>query len=397
MMIFFVVVVAVVVLVVSSVLFCQLVVVVGAAVHLLLFRYQQQSILSIYRFSLCLISFSRCFQSFPTTSALLMCNGLHRYCDLRFNQFTFAATHNSYSRAESKPFKMYDKMNVPYADCFARNQDKSITVQLDNGIRSIEIDTCSKEVYDFAEDKYTTKIYACHKILFTSSVESILNEIDAWMKRNPNEVIVVTFTGKVNPKSRKTIATNIMNLLEKLWQPNEDRRLNKKLSLNDEFHKTGRWPMLWEAITLNQRIFLFVHPKLSSFMGKPSWAHDLTEVQHTQSNMKFQDSRNCRNLVGAIADQCTVYSKLISVDVYLPRGLPVCTHTRADACNRYIQASANLCYEHRRGHQLTINFLKIDFGGRHNGRGFSKLRRAVKIMNQRNVYHYLHWQSPKLL
>lgn len=282
---------------------------------------------------------------------------------------------------------------MPYTDCFARNQGSSITEQLDNGIRSIDIDTCSQQRYDFWEDTYSTKLYSCNKVLFTVSVARILSEIDAWMKNNRNEVIVVSFTGKGSPASRQIIAKEIKKLVLKLWAPTIKRRVAKQLTMSDAHFSTGRWKMLWEAITLNQRIVLFVNPTLSSLMGNPSWAHDFKSIKLTETPITYQNSSNCKNLVKLVAAKCKTFSPFVSVDMYLTRGLPVCTDKRADECNPLLESAADLCFQQRISGRLTVNFLKIDFADRQNGAGFKILQRVSNKLNQRNAAQFLKWQS----
>jgi hypothetical protein len=308
---------------------------------------------------------------------------------LRFNQFTFPATHNSYSGAQSAPFKLYGNKPVPYSDCFARNQGNTVTEQLENGIRSIEIDTCSKEYFDFWEGTFLTKAYACHKVLYADPVSTILAEIDEWMKANRNEVLVLSFTKKVQRWSNKHIAKDIKKQLEDLWTPTSERRVRKELMLNDAYMTNGAWPTLREAIKLNQRIFLFVHSKLTSHMGAVSWTHDFTWIKQTRPKLRFQDSNECQNFVSLIDEACQTDDKLVSVDMFVTRGLPVCTTARADACNPLLSHATEVCYQQRKQFNQTVNILKLDFPDRKNNLGYKILKKVAKTMNERNTELYV--------
>ena len=233
------------------------------------------------------------------------------------------------------------------------------------------------------------KTYTCHKVLYSDPISSILQEVDAWMKANPTEVVVISFTEKVQRWNSKEIAKDIKKQLGDLWTPTSERRSRKNLTLNDAFLKTGEWPTLQEAIKLNRRLFLFVHPKLRSQMGEPSWANDFTWIRQTKSNLKFKGSDNCRNLIPLIEGSCQDDAKLISVDMYVRRGLPVCTSARADACNPLLSQATLQCYYQRKEYTLTVNFLKIDFPDRNGNLGYRVLKKVAKDINTRNVESYI--------
>ncbi|XP_031549648.1 uncharacterized protein LOC116287148 [Actinia tenebrosa] len=326
---------------------------------------------------------------FIATSFGLSCNGSPQYCGLRFNQFTFPATHNSFSRPQSTPFKLYGNKEVSDADCYARNQGDSVTKQLKHGIRSIDIDTCAKDTFDLLEGNYMIKAYTCHKVFYSDPVSAILEEIDAWMDANPNEVVVLSFTDKVQRWNNNEIAKDIKKKLEDLWAPTSQRRRRRNLMLNDAFMTTGEWPTLREAVQLNQRIFLFMHTKLTSHMGGITWAHDFTWIKQTNNNLKFQESDNCQNLIPLIDESCQTDEKLISVDMFVTRGLPVCTTERANACNPLLSQATDRCYYQRKEYTLTVNFLKIDFPDRNGNLGYKVLKKVARDINKRNVESYI--------
>ncbi|EDO48926.1 predicted protein [Nematostella vectensis] len=266
--------------------------------------------------------------------------------------------------------------------CFARNQDDSITQQLENGIRSIEIDTCSKEEYvSLWEQTKVTTTYSCRKVLFADPVESILKEIDQWLNQNPREIVVISFTRNYEPWNERTIARDIEDKLRSLWWDQSP----SSLSMNDEFATSGRWPTLGDAVRRNQRVFVFVHPKLASHMGTPSWAHNPTIIAPTETAIKYALSNKCRKLVPSLAKSCLTAKELVSVDLYLTKGLPVCTTVRAGACNRLVLDAARACYNKRKSLERTVNFLKIDFPGRWGKAGYKALKEAEAYINNQNL------------
>ncbi|KAL7750287.1 hypothetical protein RI367_004460 [Sorochytrium milnesiophthora] len=74
------------------------------------------------------------------------CNGYVELCRRRYSDVTFAGTHNSYS---------YDAVNAP--PVVSANQESSMTVQLNYGIRFINID-----VWRHDESDPTSELTMCH-------------------------------------------------------------------------------------------------------------------------------------------------------------------------------------------------------------------------------------------
>ena len=62
------------------------------------------------------------------------CNGDERFCQLKFNEFTFPGTHNSGTG-------LLRSVSPSILDCQWKNQDLNITEMLDFGIRFFDIDT----------------------------------------------------------------------------------------------------------------------------------------------------------------------------------------------------------------------------------------------------------------
>ena len=58
------------------------------------------------------------------------CNGHSKFCDLKFDQVTFAGAHNAGTGMSYQPI----------ADCFVTNQDLSLTEMLDFGLRFFDFD-----------------------------------------------------------------------------------------------------------------------------------------------------------------------------------------------------------------------------------------------------------------
>jgi len=143
--------------------------------------------------SCCLISFAYALPSAPAAKQINQDDSwvttalkLQREIDLDtpFNQATFIGTHNSYNS------KAYE---IPFVRYIDPNQLLSIYDQLNNGVRSVELDA-----HWTFDDKAQKAILLCHGRpdhvgcgIFDRPIEEGLQEIQAWLKANPNEVVLL--------------------------------------------------------------------------------------------------------------------------------------------------------------------------------------------------------------
>ena len=125
--------------------------------------------------------------SIPTEG--LICNGMAEFCDLKINHVTFAGTHNSGAGFDGiLYYHTAIGMSFPAMSCWYRNQGQSITQQLDNGIRYFDIDTCYVDSGRWQHGPWTF-----HSDAYGGTVAKILKQIDEWMRRNLNEVVIIKF------------------------------------------------------------------------------------------------------------------------------------------------------------------------------------------------------------
>lgn len=112
---------------------------------------------------------------FNTPSA---CNGYPEFCNLKYAEATFAATHNA-------------NVSGAYQITFL-NQTKSLTQQLDDGIRALMLDID----YMFGVPTLCHGNNKCS--LGWLSTEKGFGEIKSWLDKNPNEVVTLIFESYVN-------------------------------------------------------------------------------------------------------------------------------------------------------------------------------------------------------
>lgn len=116
--------------------------------------------------------FARAHPSAPDASALLSprattCNGHAEFCDRTFGNVTFVGAHDSYAIGVNN---------------LAVNQDQSITQQLNDGIRMLQMQAHNQ----------SNVIRLCHtscSLLDGGTLEDYLKTVKTWLVANPNEVL----------------------------------------------------------------------------------------------------------------------------------------------------------------------------------------------------------------
>ena len=110
------------------------------------------------------------------------CDGSAANCDRRYDQVTYAATHNAFAYASGGPVTY----NMP-------NQDLPIPQQLAYGIRTFGIRPCPA----FGIDANPEAIYVTHNYsalggaLGGEPLANILGEIKSFLDANPSEIITL--------------------------------------------------------------------------------------------------------------------------------------------------------------------------------------------------------------
>ncbi|KAI8725200.1 hypothetical protein NCS52_00090600 [Fusarium sp. LHS14.1] len=157
------------------------------------------------------------------TAALAACNGHDKLCDRKYSEITFIGTHNSAFVGETP----------------VHNQYKSVTEQLDMGVRFLQAQTQDKD----------GEIQMCHTHcweLDEGPLEDYLQDISDWMGKNKDEVVTL-------------LLTNIDGLsVEKFDDAFESAGLKglvfhpkKKLALDE-------WPTLKALINDEARLIVFM-------------------------------------------------------------------------------------------------------------------------------------------
>jgi len=152
----------------------------------------------------------------------VVCNGAANHCDRPFNHVPQITTHNAYSNAE-------DGFALP-----TPNQEVGITQQLDDGVRSLMLDT-----YEWQDD-----LYLCHGVCGSWGARLLsdtLAEIHTWLEANPNDVVSFILEAYITE--------------DQTWAALEASGLDAYVY---EHAGLGEpWPTLNEMINANQRLVVF--------------------------------------------------------------------------------------------------------------------------------------------
>ena len=109
--------------------------------------------------------------------------------------------------------------------------------------------------------------------------------------------------------------------MKNLWEPTKKKTSLKQLSLNDYYRRQfWEWPTLGEAITTNQRIFLFMdHRLIGDNYYKYRWVYYANyEISLSWTPMNLIESAGCSKLVDAIQKRCadSYYFDFMEVDLF---------------------------------------------------------------------------------
>ena len=303
----------------------------------------------------------------------IKCNGLEDLCDLRINQATFPGSHNAGSGFDGL---LYYWSGGPVTSCFYRNQGKSFSEQLAFGIRYFDIDSCYGK----------NEALNCHcpgggkDCAYAGSIEKGLLQIDGWMKSNPNEVVIIHFNRDSQEGYRGKIAKSIEAVLLKLWPPNNAH----ELAMNTyRHHNNNKWPTLKEAVTSNQRIFLFMDNGLAQHLQAVDWlVISKFLIASTWDTIKF--TSNCSAITRNAGKKCGSNRDFIDLSAFGSYGK--CTWDMARICSKWLGEAQEACYQKRKVNGKTVNFLLVDWIDYYDGE--SVVKKAL-IMNQKNIKKYL--------
>ncbi|KAI9097215.1 PLC-like phosphodiesterase [Phlyctochytrium arcticum] len=336
------------------------------------------------------------------------CNGMEGLCPLRYDQVTYPATHNSGSHdlkydcknlargCKSGPilcggFEALCDALVPeeIEDCLWQNHDKTIKEQLQDGIRSFDVDTCLSE----------DKIVNCHGTknarALGKPLQDTLNDVKDWVKGNPDDVISFTFSN--TDGDLKIMAEKI----SKMWTDTLGSSL---------FAKSGNdWPTLNAMIDAKTTVVvMFGQEMLKELKDKPKFLFNIDELIDDPYQKVLKDDDRAQALIDSYEKEWCVRKKedmkkfqvidgtiglvlpQIAADLrklkFPPKG--ICLRDMAKSVNYDVLTRiANFCSD-KMDH---IYRVRLDYYN------FSSLFEVVKRLNELNIKKFGPGAAPKQL
>lgn len=295
------------------------------------------------------------------------CNGSPQFCQLQFNQVTFAGAHNAGTGMSP----------VPALGCFYKNQDLSVTEMLDFGIRFLDFDS------KISDDKlYTGHGPKSVDVLYKNFglVKDAILEVKTWMTAHPNEVVVLYFGELLGDRLK-----GLKELKNILAHELPSRGCADTVCINTQWQDTKKWPSLGDAIDANRRIFVFARinnpQELELVMDE---SHDIIPEQAFKSGTKNANwgSGNVAKILSSynginIGSKCEAIPSsaeqicregaqeipdldLVKVAIFgthNANSITNCLWTMARRCNAQIQNAIDGC----RKSVPIVNFLQSDY------------------------------------
>ncbi|MEG1985906.1 MAG: phosphatidylinositol-specific phospholipase C domain-containing protein [Clostridia bacterium] len=181
--------------------------------------------------------------------------------NVKFNQLQYLATHNSYKTGLTSDAKFF--YNVPLFAIMGHKFDyyfDSITEQLNQGIRSIELDP------NKVKTKNGVEIQCIHSDLLETNSTMVnfgigLNEIKLWMDYNSGHLPIIVM---LEPKNKQSYDDESFTLYEKLINETFGEKVIKPSTLLggysdfDAMRKADAYPTVGE---LRGKILFLIHDK----------------------------------------------------------------------------------------------------------------------------------------
>eukprot|EP01018_Ginkgo_biloba_P003303 Gb_27392 [translate_table: standard] len=208
---------------------------------------------------------SRCIRK-ETTNPFKIVNNL-----LPFNKYAFLTTHNSYAITGEPSHTGVPRITFT-------NQEDNVTEQLNNGVRSLMLDT-----YDFKGD-----VWLCHSpggncndfTAFGPAIDT-LKQIEAFLSANPSEIITIILEDYVHAPHGLTKVFTAAGLM-KYWFPVSNMPQNG-----------GDWPLVSDMVANNHRLIVFT--SIASKEQTEGIAYEWNYIVENQYGNGGMKSGSCPN------------------------------------------------------------------------------------------------------
>ncbi|XP_073012901.1 PI-PLC X domain-containing protein At5g67130-like [Typha latifolia] len=259
--------------------------------------------------------------------------------DLPFNRYAWLTTHNSFA-----VLNLDSLTGIP--NVAPRNQQDSITAQLNNGVRGLMLD-----MYDFDNDIWLCHSFGgnCYNFTAFQPAINVLKEIQNFLAANPSEVITIFIEDYVKSPMGLTKVFNAAGL-RKYWFPVSRMPKNG-----------GNWPLVSDMINKNQRLVVFTSK--SSKESTEGIAYEWRYVVENQYGNDGMKQGLCPNRAES-APMNTLSRSLVLMN-YFPDNPDFATACKANSAP--LVNMLNTC--HNLSANRWANFIAVDFYKRSNGGG----------------------------
>ncbi|KAK1379447.1 PI-PLC X domain-containing protein [Heracleum sosnowskyi] len=258
---------------------------------------------------------------------------------LPFNKYAFLTTHNSYA-IEGEP------LHTPIPRLCPKNQEDNVTMQLNNGVRALMLDT-----YDFEGDIWLCHSFEgkCHDYTAFEPAMDTLIEIEAFLSANPSEIVTLILEDYVHTPNGLTKLFTDAGLV-KYWFPVTSMPQNGQ-----------DWPLVSDMVTKNQRLLVFT--SIESKQADEGIAYQWNFMVENQYGDGGMEAGNCFNRgESSLLNDTSKSLVLVNYFPTLPIKLLACGENAED-----LYDMINTCYA-AAGNRWA-NFVAVDFYKRSEGGG----------------------------
>ncbi|WFD30238.1 hypothetical protein MSPP1_001255 [Malassezia sp. CBS 17886] len=174
-----------------------------------------------------------CVHAVPRGRRATKCNGYRELCNRQYSNVTVVGTHDSYAVG-----KLTD---------LGANQDVNVTMQLNDGVRALQIQGHKSKTSDGGSG-----ISLCHtdcSIMDGGSADSYLKDVSDWLQQNANDVVTIIVANNDNLPATQWASAFRAAGLDKIAYTAKNPVPKKK------------WPTLQDMISQGHRVVVFMDYK----------------------------------------------------------------------------------------------------------------------------------------